>query len=81
MVHDTAPAFAHHAFTVRVVHHGHHVVAFSNCHQRIQRSKVAVHREHAVGNHQRAPVRASRSLHLLFKVRRVRVREADNFGA
>ncbi len=81
MVHDAAPAFTHHSFTVRVVHHGHHIVAFSNFHQFIQRGKVAVHGEHAVGNHQRPAVSAGSGLDLLFKVHRVGVGETDNFSA
>ncbi len=58
VVHDAAPALAEHAFAVGVVHHEHDVVLAGDLVQRRQRRDVAVHAEDAVGDDQRAAVRA-----------------------
>jgi hypothetical protein len=81
MIHCAAPVTAQHARGVGIVDHHDGAVALSDLDQRGQRSDVAVHREHAVGDQQFVAARAVQALHDFRRLGRVLVRKDVNLGS
>ena len=58
VVHDTAPAFSDHTLTVGVIHHEHQIVFAGDLINPVERGKVSIHAEDAIGDDNRPPVGA-----------------------